>query len=227
MGALRRMAAYLGLVEEDGYAEYSNYGEYDEYDQERSDVRVRSGRHERGSDRSNSDRSNVVSTRYSSRRSGGRFDAAEYQDEDVAEYDDRQSRPGVRMVRPDRPTGPDRRTVRSFRPDDERPPLRPAPSRRPAMADFSRIETVHPRSYNDARPIGEQFREGIPVIMNLSDLDDTDAKRIIDFAAGLVFGLRGSIERVTPRVFLLSPVNVDVGDAARAQIAQRDFYNQS
>lgn len=222
MGALRRMAAYLGLVEEDGYADYSNYGEYDDYDQERSDVRVRSGRHERGSDRSN-----VVATRYTSRRSGGRFDESDFQDDDVEEYDERQSRPGVRMVRPDRPTGPDRRTVRSFRPDAERPPLRPAPTRRPAMPDFSRIETVHPRSYNDARPIGEQFREGVPVIMNLSDLDDTDAKRIIDFASGLVFGLRGSIERVTPRVFLLSPVNVDVGDVARAQIAQRDFYNQS
>ena len=222
MGALRRMAAYLGLVEEDGYADYSNYGQYDDYDQERSDVRVRSGRHERGPDRSN-----VVATRYASRRSGGRFDDAEYQDDDGEDYDDRNSRPGVRMVRPDRPTGPDRRTVRSFRADTERPPLRPAPSRRPAMADFSRIETVHPRSYNDARPIGEQYREGVPVIMNLSDLDDVDAKRIIDFAAGLVFGLRGTMERITPRVFLLSPANVDVGDAARAQIAQRDFYNQS
>lgn len=222
MGALRRMAAYLGLVEEDGYADYANYGEYDDYDQERSSVRVRSGRHERGSDRSH-----VTSTRYSSRRSGGRFDDDDFQDDVVDDYDERPGRPGVRMVRPDRPAGPDRRTVRSFRPDAERPPLRPAPTRRPAMADLSRIETVHPRSYNDARPIGEQFREGIPVIMNLSDLDDTDAKRIIDFAAGLVFGLRGSIERITPRVFLLSPVNVDVGDAARAQIAQHDFYNQS
>lgn len=216
MGALRRMAAYLGLVEEDGYADY------DDYDDDRSDVRVRSGRHERGHERSN-----VVATRYTSRRSGGRFDESSFEDEVEDDYDDRYARPGVRMVRPDRPSGPDRRTVRSFQGDSERPPLRPAPTRRAAAPDFSRIETVHPRSYNDARPVGEQFRDGIPVIMNLSDLDDRDAKRIIDFAAGLVFGLRGSFERITPRVFLLSPVNVDVGAAARAQIAQDDFYNQS
>ena len=63
--------------------------------------------------------------------------------------------------------------------------------------------------------------------MNLTELDDTDAKRIIDFAAGLVFGLRGSIERITNKVFLLSPPNVDVGDQARAQVAEDGFFNQS
>ena len=73
----------------------------------------------------------------------------------------------------------------------------------------------------------EDYREGVPVIMNLSELEDADAKRIIDFAAGLVFGLRGSIERITNKVFLLSPVNVDVGDEARAQIAKDGFFNQS
>ena len=58
-------------------------------------------------------------------------------------------------------------------------------------------------------------------------MDDSDAKRIVDFAAGLIFGLRGSIERVTNKVFLLSPANVDVGAEARAQIAQDGFFNQS
>ena len=63
--------------------------------------------------------------------------------------------------------------------------------------------------------------------MNLSELDDGDAKRIVDFAAGLVFGLHGTIERITKAVFLLSPPNVDIGEAARAQVAQDGFYNQS
>jgi cell division inhibitor SepF len=102
----------------------------------------------------------------------------------------------------------------------------PAAERR-APLDFSRIETVHPRSYNDARRIGEDFRDGVPVIMNLGEMDDADAKRIIDFAAGLVFGLRGSIERITNKVFLLSPANVDVGDQARAQVQEDGFFNQS
>ena len=94
-------------------------------------------------------------------------------------------------------------------------------------ADMYRITTLHPRSYNDARRIGEEYREGVPVIINLTGMDDNDAKRIVDFAAGLVFGLRGSIERVTNKVFLLSPANVDVGAEARAQIAQDGFFNQS
>ncbi|STD06075.1 cell division protein SepF [Dermatophilus congolensis] len=73
-----------------------------------------------------------------------------------------------------------------------------------------RITTIHPRTYNEAKKVGEAFRDGTPVIMNLSDLDDADAKRLVDFAAGLVFGLAGSIERVTNKVFLLSPSDVEV-----------------
>lgn len=92
---------------------------------------------------------------------------------------------------------------------------------------ISRITTLHPRSYNEARRIGEEYRMGVPVIMNLTDLDDTDAKRIVDFAAGLVFGLKGSIEKITTKVFLLSPANVDLGAAARAQLEGDGFFNQS
>jgi len=98
---------------------------------------------------------------------------------------------------------------------------------RRAPLDFSRIETVHPRSYNDARRIGEDFRDGVPVIMNLGEMDDSDAKRIIDFSAGLVFGLHGTIERVTSKVFLLSPESVDVGEQARVQLSGAGFFNQS
>ena len=93
-------------------------------------------------------------------------------------------------------------------------------------ADVSRIITVHPRTYNEARIIGEHFREGVPVIMNLSDMEDVDAKRLVDFAAGLIFGLRGSIERVTSKVFLLSPHDVSVAAEDKERIAG-GFFNQS
>ena len=90
-----------------------------------------------------------------------------------------------------------------------------------------RITTLHPRTYNEARTIGEHFREGVPVIMNLTEMDDADAKRLVDFAAGLSFGLRGSIERVTNKVFLLSPQNVHVTAEDKARIAEGGFFNQS
>jgi len=101
----------------------------------------------------------------------------------------------------------------------------------PAPAgELRRITTIHPRSYNDARKIGEAFREGTPVIMNLTDMDDADAKRLVDFSAGLIFGLHGAIERVTSKVFLLSPAHVEVaGEAATPaeQPTRAGFYNQS
>jgi cell division inhibitor SepF len=97
----------------------------------------------------------------------------------------------------------------------------------PQTTDLARITTLHPRTYNEARTIGEHFREGTPVIMNLTEMVDSDAKRLVDFAAGLIFGLRGSIERVTNKVFLLSPVNVEVTAEDKARIAERGFFNQS
>jgi cell division inhibitor SepF len=106
--------------------------------------------------------------------------------------------------------------------------------REPAVAEAPapvpepyRITTLHPRTYNEARTIGERFRDGMPVIMNLTEMDDSDAKRLVDFAAGLSFGLRGSIERVTAKVFLLSPQNVDVTAEDKARIRESGFFNQS
>jgi cell division inhibitor SepF len=104
------------------------------------------------------------------------------------------------------------------------PSLRAAPT--PADDPY-RITTLHPRTYNEARTIGEHFRDGTPVIMNLTEMDDGDAKRLVDFAAGLIFGLRGSIERITNKVFLLSPEHVEVTAEDKARIATGGFFNQS
>ncbi|ARQ71478.1 cell division protein SepF [Streptomyces marincola] len=90
-----------------------------------------------------------------------------------------------------------------------------------------RIATVTPGSFRDARRIGELFRDGVPVVINLTVLESADAKRVVDFAAGLTFGLRGDIERVASRVFLLTPAAYEVvsGDARHA--SDGGFFNQS
>ena len=116
---------------------------------------------------------------------------------------------------------------------ERRRPAAAAPAQRAphpgatSVAPLSRITTLHPRTYNEARVIGENFRDGVPVIMNLSEMDDTDAKRLVDFAAGLVFSVRGTIERVTNKVFLLSPPNVSVAAEDKQRIAEGGFFNQS
>ncbi|GAA4830504.1 cell division protein SepF [Garicola koreensis] len=109
-------------------------------------------------------------------------------------------------------------------------PIKRAPSSRDESSPMRKITTVHPRSYNDAKIIGESFREDIPVIMNVTEMGEAEAKRLVDFAAGLVFGLGGSIERVTNKVFLLTPKNVEVlaeDQAAAEPEANAAFFNQS
>ena len=97
-------------------------------------------------------------------------------------------------------------------------PLRRTAPKTTGPSDMNEILTVHPRQYKDAQVIAENFREGIPVIINLSQMSEPDAKRLIDFASGLSQGLYGKIERVTNKVFLLSPAHVAVsGDSALAE----------
>ena len=96
----------------------------------------------------------------------------------------------------------------------------------PVPADLRRIVTVHPSTYNEARVIGESFRDGVPVIVNLSNMSESDARRMVDFSAGLVFGLHGAIERVTPRVFLLTPISVSIDDGEAATTTHSRFFNQ-
>ncbi|MBW5482839.1 cell division protein SepF [Streptomyces bambusae] len=203
-GAMRKMAVYLGLVEDDRY-DNPGYDPDDEFEPEPEPQPVR----ER----------------------------------------DRRPQPAhqppvtdepVRVVQPPAQREPAPLPVESGRPariapvasiTPERPNLeKNAPVIMPKVVSERepyRITTLHPRTYNEARTIGEHFREGTPVIMNLTEMDDTDAKRLVDFAAGLVFGLHGSIERVTQKVFLLSPANVDVTAEDKARIAEGGFFNQS
>ena len=89
---------------------------------------------------------------------------------------------------------------------------------------LSKITTLRPRDYSEARTIGERFRDGTPVIMDLVDMSNADAKRLVDFAAGLAFALRGSFDKVATKVFLLSPADVDVSPDDRRRIAETGFY---
>ncbi|HEX5985733.1 MAG TPA: cell division protein SepF [Nocardioides sp.] len=162
-------------------------------------------------------------------------DTERYDDDYYDEYDEQPARRDARDARGLRDEARLERVDRLDRAESRPAPVadlterrRPQPAAQAStVAELSRITTLHPRSYNDARTIGENFREGVPVIMNLSEMDDADAKRLVDFAAGLIFGVRGSIERVTNKVFLLSPPNVTVAAEDKQRIREDGFFNQS
>lgn len=105
----------------------------------------------------------------------------------------------------------------------------PAAVRKPAapfQGRVSRITTIHPHSYEDAQLVGRALRDGVPVVLNLTGVSEAVAYRIVDFSSGVVFGVSGSIERVTPRVFLLSPARVDIVAEDAEQNAARDLFAQ-
>jgi cell division inhibitor SepF len=118
-----------------------------------------------------------------------------------------------------------RRVPRSDVSQVERPEaiVRTIPATRPATSSIHRAE---PKRFNEARDIGERYRQGIPVIMNLQSTDDAIARRLVDFASGLVFGLDGKIEMVASRVYLLTPANMEVSAEERERLVEGGFFNQ-
>jgi cell division inhibitor SepF len=102
--------------------------------------------------------------------------------------------------------------------------VRTIPQSRPMPA--ATIHKAEPKRFNEARELGDRFRDGIPVIMNLQGTDDPIARRLVDFASGLVFGLGGKIEMAANRVYILTPANVEVSAEERERLREGGFYNQ-
>lgn len=94
-------------------------------------------------------------------------------------------------------------------------------------ASGAKVHVTNPSTFNDVEEVGEHFRNGIPVIMNLAGASESVAKRMLDFASGLIYGLDGRIERVGDRVFLLTPQGVDVSTEERRRLSERGFFNQA
>lgn len=247
MSTFRKAAVWLGLAEEEddrdyedrGYQErsyrssrggrdhdrdhrYSDSGRYsdgfddDEVEEERPVPRSRPERDR--SDRDRPERSSRLSERVSSVRA----------DLDREEDDRIERGSSVRSIT--RPSvAPEQSSAMTYS-TRENLALAPQPQvqHRPIEEEQRyQITTLHPTTYREARTIGEHFRDGVPVIINLTEMDESDARRLVDFAAGLAFGLRGTIERVTNRVFLLSPANVQVTAEDKAKIAEGGFFTQS
>jgi cell division inhibitor SepF len=88
------------------------------------------------------------------------------------------------------------------------------------------ISIVRPRNFRDAITVGEYYRQGIPVIINLEDMDNTEAKRIMDFVSGLILGLRGDIERFSRHAFLIVPSSATIL-TAHDGLTEEGFFNQA
>ncbi|MEU1395543.1 cell division protein SepF [Micromonospora zamorensis] len=230
MGALRKAGVWLGLVEEDDERAYDDGG-YDKGGYR--DSRYRQSRYaEEFADEDEDDteeppapRPRVSERGRLSERASGRLSESERGD---GERPERAERASVRSIT--RSSAGETSGALTYHTRDNLALAPQVTSRERALPEEEQryqITTLHPTTYREARTIGEHFRDGVPVIINLTEMDEADARRLVDFAAGLAFGLRGTIERVTNRVFLLSPANVQVTAEDKAKIAEGGFFSLS
>jgi cell division inhibitor SepF len=127
---------------------------------------------------------------------------------------------------PDDAPGRERQPLRRAR--EERPPRRDSVVTAIPTPASAKLHLVHPTAFNDAQEIGDKFRDGISVIMNLVGADPKLARRLVDFASGLAYGLRGSMQAVTESVYLLTPAGVQVSAEERRRFLEESgFYNQA
>ncbi|MEU6021477.1 cell division protein SepF [Micromonospora sp. NPDC047134] len=230
MGALRKAGVWLGLVEEDDERAYDDGG-YDKGGYRESRYRQSRYAEEFGDevddemDEPPAPRPRLGDRGRLGERSSSRLGESERLDSDRPERVDRSS---VRSIT--RSSGEQSGALTYHTRDNLALAPQAQPRERAVVQEEEQryqITTLHPTTYREARTIGEHFRDGVPVIINLTEMDEADARRLVDFAAGLAFGLRGTIERVTNRVFLLSPANVQVTAEDKAKIAEGGFFSLS
>jgi cell division inhibitor SepF len=144
----------------------------------------------------------------------------------------RQPSPRAGAQPPELPPRPEPSNVRRLGPRPSEPPAPPSPgpqggSTTVRTVPSSKVHVTNPTTFNDVEEVGDRFRSEIPVIVNLAGASEPVAKRLLDFASGLIYGLDGRIERVGDRVFLLTPKNVDVSTEERRRLFERGFFNQA
>ena len=228
MSALRKAGVWLGLVEEDDERAYDDRGYRDSGYRERDRDRDRdSGYRYTDEFADEDDDVDDAPAPLPRARTSERVRLSERSSARTAAEEDEHERPERSRVRPI--TRPPATQSDSYptRGDLALAPQASVHQRAVEEEQRYQITTLHPTTYREARTIGEHFRDGVPVIINLTEMDEGDARRLVDFAAGLAFGLRGTIERVTNRVFLLSPANVQVTAEDKAKIAEGGFFTQS
>lgn len=90
---------------------------------------------------------------------------------------------------------------------------------------LGQVHIVQPAAYDDAQEIGDKLRSAVPVIMNLQGVEDDTFKRLTAFASGLAYGLNGDVQRLAPRMYLITPANVEVSAEDRRRL-KRGLFNE-
>ena len=114
-------------------------------------------------------------------------------------------------------------TIRKISRDDV--PTVQAPRQAPTKS-LGQVHIVEPRAYDDAKEIGDKLRADVPVIMNLQGIEEDLFKRLTAFASGLAYGLEGRVQRLAPRVYLITPANVEVSAEERRRLMERGFFDE-
>jgi cell division inhibitor SepF len=165
-------------------------------------------------------------------------------DDDYEEYDAYDEpqpavgRPGPRSYLPDAPDGGGAVAIRTL-PREPAPepmsgggslitsrPVTSAASVRPIPAPVqnAKVHVVAPAKFADAQEIGDRFKNGQPVIVNLQSADRELGRRMIDFCSGVTYALGASMDKVADQVFLLTPSNVEVSAEEKRRLQERGLY---
>jgi cell division inhibitor SepF len=158
------------------------------------------------------------------------YESDEFYDDEPDDVEDGYDSPARAAYPPAHgsPSSGARRTHREA--DDERRAprsLHSVPTGAAAVASVApqvRIHIVEPKSFGEVQSIADKFKQGTPVVVNMTATKADLAKRLIDFASGLTYGLDGGLQKISEKVFLLTPANVDVSAEDRMRLKDTGLF---
>ena len=88
--------------------------------------------------------------------------------------------------------------------------VRAPKSNRKTIGNGMEVVVVEPTVFEDSREITETLLSNRTVVLNLEGLNVDIAQRIIDFASGSCFAMRGNLQKISHYIFIITPPSVDI-----------------
>ena len=212
MGSWRKVGAFLGLVPDEGHHYEGDDYEAAGYEGSQYDEGYESPR----------DRGSYSSSSYSRDSDAGYSDGYADRKSDYAAADSYRSE--TPEPTPSRPLTSTRRPFASEPVTQGALAMKADQRRDTDTSTASRPASVKLTGFGEARIVGEKYRDGQSVILDMTGMSDADARRLVDFSAGLAFSLRGSIEKVAPKVFMLLPAEADIAGGSATALEDARAY---
>lgn len=87
----------------------------------------------------------------------------------------------------------------------------------------NKIVILKPKSFEESRNIADEIKRRMPVVFDVGGLQPEEARRVVDFVAGAVYGVDGTVQRVSGGIFVAAPSHFDIMGEIKEKMSKGDI----